>query len=159
MLGSYARFEHYLTTLEVETCPEFWPPSPVSGPLCHACADRPLLPGAREGALRTAPHCSALCGGARGRQVARASAISSTLPRVRSAQCASRIVATLSLKRALCRCTTSNCCNEHARPRGSKGLSAPPRRTDTPLLQGRGLKLVTFHSRTFLTHSQRKKNC
>ena len=33
-MGSYARFEHYLTTLEVETCPEFWPPSPVSGPLC-----------------------------------------------------------------------------------------------------------------------------
>ena len=32
-MGSYARFEHYLTTLEVETCPEFWPPSPVSGPL------------------------------------------------------------------------------------------------------------------------------
>ena len=33
-MGSYARFKHYLTTLEVETCPEFWPPSPVSGPLC-----------------------------------------------------------------------------------------------------------------------------
>ena len=33
-MGSYARFEHYLTTLEVETCPKFWPPSPVSGPLC-----------------------------------------------------------------------------------------------------------------------------
>ena len=33
-MGSYARFEHYLTTLEVETCPEFLPPSPVSGPLC-----------------------------------------------------------------------------------------------------------------------------
>ena len=33
-MGSYARFEHYLTTLEVETCSEFWPPSPVSGPLC-----------------------------------------------------------------------------------------------------------------------------
>ena len=33
-MGSYARFEHYLTNLEVETCPEFWPPSPVSGPLC-----------------------------------------------------------------------------------------------------------------------------
>ena len=31
-MGSYARFEHYLTTLEVETSPEFWPPSPVSGP-------------------------------------------------------------------------------------------------------------------------------
>ena len=30
-MGSYARFEHYLTTLVVETCPEFWPPSPVSG--------------------------------------------------------------------------------------------------------------------------------
>ena len=35
-MGSYARFEHYLTTLEVETCPEFCPPSPVSGPLCGA---------------------------------------------------------------------------------------------------------------------------
>ena len=35
-MGSYARFEHYLTTLEVETCPEFCPPSPVSGPLCSA---------------------------------------------------------------------------------------------------------------------------
>ena len=32
----YARFEHYLTPLEVETCPEFWPPSPVSGLLCRA---------------------------------------------------------------------------------------------------------------------------
>ena len=26
-MGSYARFEHYLTTLEMETCPGFWPPS------------------------------------------------------------------------------------------------------------------------------------
>ena len=34
MTGSYARFEHYSTTLEVETCLEFWPPSPVSAPLC-----------------------------------------------------------------------------------------------------------------------------
>ena len=34
-MGSYARFKHYLTSLEVETCPEFWPPSPVSGPLCR----------------------------------------------------------------------------------------------------------------------------
>ena len=30
-MGLYARFEQFLTTLEVETCPEFWPPSPVSG--------------------------------------------------------------------------------------------------------------------------------
>ena len=33
-MGSHARFEHYLATLEVETCPEFWLPSLVSGPLC-----------------------------------------------------------------------------------------------------------------------------
>ena len=39
-MGSYARFEHYLTTLEVETCPEFWPPSPVSSPLCAVRAER-----------------------------------------------------------------------------------------------------------------------
>ena len=30
-MGSYARFEHCLTTLEVETCPEFWPPGPLLG--------------------------------------------------------------------------------------------------------------------------------
>ena len=30
-MGSYARFEHYLTTLEMKACPEFFPPSPVSG--------------------------------------------------------------------------------------------------------------------------------
>ena len=30
-MGSYSRFEQYLTTLEVETCPEFWPASSVSG--------------------------------------------------------------------------------------------------------------------------------
>ena len=36
LVGSYARFKHYLTTREVETCPEFWPPTPVSGPLCAA---------------------------------------------------------------------------------------------------------------------------
>ena len=40
-MGSYARFEHYLTTLEVETCPEFWSPSPLSGPLCESPAPRP----------------------------------------------------------------------------------------------------------------------
>ena len=40
-MGSYARFEHYLTTLKAETCPEFLPPSPVSGPLCAI-----LVPGA-----------------------------------------------------------------------------------------------------------------
>ena len=39
-MGSYAGFEHYLTTLEVETCPEFWPPSPVSGPLCVPLSNR-----------------------------------------------------------------------------------------------------------------------
>ena len=50
-MGSYARFEHYLTTLELETCPEFWPPSPVSGPLWGAGPGRatprrilPILP-------------------------------------------------------------------------------------------------------------------
>ena len=43
-MGSYALFEHYLTTLEVETYPEFWPPSPFSGPLCAA----PLAHGARS---------------------------------------------------------------------------------------------------------------
>ena len=32
-MGSYTRFEHYLTTLEVQTRTEFWPPSPVSCPL------------------------------------------------------------------------------------------------------------------------------
>ena len=43
-MGTYARFEHYSTTLEVETCPEFWPPSPVSGPLCRAGPERPGTP-------------------------------------------------------------------------------------------------------------------
>ena len=38
-MGSYARFEHYLTALDVETCPEFWPPTPVSGPLCGGGGD------------------------------------------------------------------------------------------------------------------------
>ena len=37
---SYARFEHYLTTLEVETRPEFWPPAPVSGPLSGAAVQQ-----------------------------------------------------------------------------------------------------------------------
>ena len=32
-MESYGRFEHYLTTLEIKTCLEFWPPLPVSGPL------------------------------------------------------------------------------------------------------------------------------
>ena len=31
-MGSYAQFEHYLTTLEMETRPEFWPPTPVFWP-------------------------------------------------------------------------------------------------------------------------------
>ena len=35
-MGSYSRFEHYSMTLEVETCPEFWPHSSFSGPLCAA---------------------------------------------------------------------------------------------------------------------------
>ena len=58
-MGSYARLENYLTTLEVETCPEFWPPSPVSGPLCVGatetylrgtlCKDRPYCRGRRQG--------------------------------------------------------------------------------------------------------------
>ena len=33
LMGSCARFEHYLKAVEVETCPERWPPTPVSGPL------------------------------------------------------------------------------------------------------------------------------
>ena len=32
--GVIRSIQHYLTTLEVETCPEFLPPAPVSGPLC-----------------------------------------------------------------------------------------------------------------------------
>ena len=43
-MGSYARFEHYVTTLEVETCPEFWPPSPVSGPQCGPILASTALP-------------------------------------------------------------------------------------------------------------------
>ena len=48
-MGSYSPFEHYLTTLEVETCPEFWPPSPVSGPLCRALQGAGHREGQGEG--------------------------------------------------------------------------------------------------------------
>ena len=41
MTGSYARFEHYLTTLEVETCPEFCPTvRPCVG---HTCLPAPRV--------------------------------------------------------------------------------------------------------------------
>ena len=43
-MGSYSRFEHNSTTLEVETCPEFWPPTLVSGPLCGVRLGRARQP-------------------------------------------------------------------------------------------------------------------
>ena len=39
-MGPYAPFEHYLTTLEIKTCPEFWPPAPVVWPAVRPWASR-----------------------------------------------------------------------------------------------------------------------
>ena len=46
-MGSYARFQPHLTTLEVETCPKFLPPSPVSGPLWEGGEERKHRPRVR----------------------------------------------------------------------------------------------------------------
>ena len=55
MKGSYARFEHYLTTLEVETCPELWSTTPVSGLLCGAASYKGHSSARQLGTVRHGP--------------------------------------------------------------------------------------------------------